>query len=126
MMTQPWPEIVTRYRDYAGDWRSIRELENLARRISNSPLKDGLFGWTSMFDLRIAQTPVSYPYSGPQLLISPITDNQLEFRYFDTGKIDKQWHRQTEPDQAWQRLIGFLGQLRWFPAHILESASSEP
>lgn len=71
-MTQPRPQVVARYEGYNGQWRSIRALETLARQIEQSPLAMGLFAWTSMFDLCIAQTPVSYPYYGPLLRISPI------------------------------------------------------
>jgi hypothetical protein len=121
MMTQPWPQIVARYDDYTGDVRSIRALGRLARQISESPLANGLFAWTSMFDLCIVQTPVSYPYDGPWLRISPIGEDRIEFRYLDTAEKAKQWHRTVETDQAWPRLIKFLDQLRWFPADVLES-----
>lgn len=100
MMTQPWPQIVARYEDYKGEQRSIRALETLVRQISRSPLAKGLFAWTSMFDLCIVQTPVSYPYNGPLLRISPIEKDQMEFRYFDTRKEAAQWRRawtQTRP-----------------------------
>jgi len=84
MMTQPWDRIVARYENFKGEHRSIRALETLAGRIGESPLSKGLFAWTSMFDLCIVQTPVSYPYDGPWLRISPISEDQVEFRYLDT------------------------------------------
>lgn len=121
MMTQPWPQIVARYEDYTGDVRSIRALGRLARQISESPLANGLFAWTSMFDLCIVQTPVSYPYDGPWLRISPNGEDRIEFRYLDTPEKAKQWHRTVEADQEWPRLIKFLDQLRWFSADVLES-----
>lgn len=121
MMTQPWPQIVARYEGYKGDQRSIRALEMLARQISQSPLAEGLFAWTSMFDLCIVQTPVSYPYGGPLLQVSPIGEDQIEFRYLDTLEKATQWHRTVGVDQALPRLIKFLDQLRWFPADVLES-----
>ena len=49
MVTRPWNEIIARYRDYDGEHRSIRALESLARRISESQLGKGLFAWTSMY-----------------------------------------------------------------------------
>jgi hypothetical protein len=97
MMTQPWPQIVARYEDYKGEQRSIRALETLARQISQSPSAKGLFGWTSMFDLCIVQTPVRYPYDGPLLRISPIEKDQMEFRYFDTRKEANQQWTPTKP-----------------------------
>lgn len=125
MMTQPWPQIVARYEDYKGEQRSIRALEKLARQISERPLAKGLFAWTSMFDLCIVQTPVSYPYDGPLLRISPIGQDRIEFRYFDTREEANQWHRVVDADQALPRLIKFLDQLRWFPADVLASVSNE-
>jgi hypothetical protein len=123
MMTQPWPQIVAHYADYSGEQRSIRALAGLARQISESPLAKGLFAWTSMFDLCIVQTPVSYPYDGPLLRITPVSEDRIEFRYLDTLDKAKQWHRTVGADQALPRLIKFLDQLRWFPADVLESLS---
>jgi len=121
IMTQPWPKIVARYEDYKGEQESIRALARLARQISEGPLAKGLFAWTSMFDLCIVQTPVSYPYDGPLLRISPISADLIEFRYLDTFVKAKQWHRTEDTDQAPARLVKFLEQLRWFPAEVLES-----
>ena len=111
-MTQPWPQIVARYGDYKGDRKSIHALGALAQRITQSPLANGLHAWTSMFDLCIVQIPVSYPFDGPFLRISPITEDRIEFRYVDTLEKDKQWHRTANTTQAWLRLISFLDQLK--------------
>ena len=124
MMTQPWDQVVARYEDFKGEHRSIRALETLTRRIRESSLSKGLFAWTSMFDLCIVQTPVSYPYDGPWLRISPISADQVEFRYLDTFEKAQQWHRTVDADQVWPRLIKFLDQLRWFPADVLDSLSA--
>jgi hypothetical protein len=121
MMTQPWPQIVAHYEDYSGEQRSIRALARLARRISESPVAKGLFAWTSMFDLCVVQTPVSYPYDGPRLRIAPVSEDRIEFRYLDTLDKAKQWHRTVDADQALPRLVKFLDQLRWFPVDVLES-----
>jgi hypothetical protein len=119
MMTRPWHEVVARYEDYKGEHRSIRALGTLAQRISQSPLAQGLFASPHMFDLDILQREVSYPYDGPFLRLSAITNDQIEFRYVDTWDKAKQWHRTVDADEAWARLIGFLDQLRWFPAELL-------
>ena len=74
-----------------------------------------------MFDLCIVQIPVSHPYNGPLLRISPISEHQIEFRYLDTYEKMQQWHRTVDAEHAWPRLIKFLNQLRWFPADVLES-----
>ena len=123
MMTRPWHEIVAHYEDYKGDHRSIRALGTLAQRISQSPLVQGLFAYTHMFDLDILQREVSYPYDGPFLRLSAISSDQIEFRYVDTWDKAQQWHRTVDADQAWPRLIGFLDQLRWFPTELLERLS---
>lgn len=125
MMTQPWPRIAAHYEDYKGDKRSIHAIARLARQISESQLAAGLFAWTSMHDLCIVQAPVSYPYDGPLLRISPIGEDQLEFRYLDTPEKAQQWNRTVESDQAMRRLIKFLDQLKWFPADVLESLRSD-
>jgi hypothetical protein len=126
MMTQPWPQIVARYEDYPGDVRSIHTLGRLARRISESPLAQGLFASPHMFELDIVQIPVNYPFEGPFLRLSPVlSEDLIEFRYIDTHDKAKQWHRTAEADQAWTRLITFLDQLRWFPAEVLEPLSNE-
>ena len=85
----------------------------------------GLFGWTSMLDLCIVQTEVSYPYDGPLLRLSPVSDHQIEFRYIDTHDKAQQWHRTVDAEQALPRLIKFLDQLRWFPADVLASVGSD-
>jgi hypothetical protein len=121
MMTQPWPQIVARYEDYKGEVQSIHTLGRLARRISESPLERSLFASPHMFDLDIVQIPVSDPFDGPFLRLSPVlSEDRIEFRYIDTYDKAKQWHRMAEADQAWARLIKFLDQLGWFPINVLE------
>jgi len=126
LMTKPWPEVLAHYVGHNGDRRSIRALAMLARRISEGPLSAGLFAWTSMFDLCIVQTEVTYPYNGPLLRVSPVSENQLEFRYEDTWDKAKQWHRTIDAEDAMPQLLRFLDQLRWFPRDVLESLDNKP
>ncbi|HEY2401253.1 MAG TPA: hypothetical protein VGI23_12930, partial [Steroidobacteraceae bacterium] len=119
MMTQPWPEIVAHYEEFEGKARSFRALARLTHLISESQLAKGLFAWTSVLDLCIVRRPVSHPYDGPLLRISPIDEDRLEFRYLDTWEKAKQWHRTVDADQATPRLIKFLDQLHWFSADVL-------
>jgi hypothetical protein len=86
----------------------------LIREIGSSRYKEDLFAWTSEFDLCIVQTPVTYPYDGPYLKISPFKDGQLEFRYIDTPMEAKQWRRVVAGADAFARLERFLEQLHWF------------
>jgi hypothetical protein len=122
-MTKSWPEIITHYDGVRGDSRSIQALATLARRIADGALSGGKFAWTSMLDLCVVQTEVSYPYNGPLLRISPVSNGQLEFRYEDTMDKTRQWHRTVGADEAFPRLLRFLDQLRWFPAGVLDSVT---
>src|SRR5215468_963636 len=119
LMTEPWPQVVARYASYTGDWRSIQALGTLTQQISESRLSAGLFAWTSMFDLCLVQTKVNYPYARPSLRISPVSSDQLEFRYEDTLARNKQWHRTVDADDAASSFLKFLDQLHWFPPEML-------
>jgi hypothetical protein len=112
-MTKTWPDIVAHYDGYDGDWQSIRALGNLAREVSQGLLGPGLFAWTSMHDLCIVQKEVTYPYNGPFLRLSPVSNNEIEFRYIDTRIAAKQWHRMVKAEHAVPRLHKFLDELRW-------------
>lgn len=112
-MNKPWSQIVARYQEYQGKAASIRALLKLSQYICNSNLKQGLYAWTSMFDLCITQTEVTYPYDGPFLRLSPTQDDQVEFRYIDSWKTEDQWHRTVAPEEVIPRLLKFLDQLRW-------------
>ena len=112
-MIRPWEEIQSFYATL-GDNESSRAMTQLVREIESSRYKEGLFAWTSMFDLCIVQTPVTYPYDGPYLKISPVNDGQLEFRYIDTRSEAKQWRRVVAGPDAFARLERLLEQLHWF------------
>ena len=121
LMTRPWDQILAHYAECKADSRSVRSLEALVRRICESELRKGLFAWTSMLDLCIAQTEVSYPYNGPYLRLSPVTKDQIEFRYVDTLNEQRQWRQTVDAEEAWSRLVMFLDRLRWFRADVLMS-----
>lgn len=74
----------------------------LVTYIAGSPLSQGIFGWTSLWELHIAQTKPTWPYNGPYLCISPRTDGMVEFRYIDTAEKSKQWDRIAAPDEVIQ------------------------
>lgn len=114
-MIQPWPKIVAHYEEYAGENRSVHVLRDLVRKIAGTSLSSGLHGWTSVFDLCIAQVEASYPYDGPRLIISPLSNNLVEFRYVDTYEKAKQWHRTVDSTEVVFCFETFLSQLRWFP-----------
>ena len=119
-MIKPWEEIyrfyVTLEQIYAtlDQTESSRAMVQLVREIESSRYKQGLFAWTSAFDLCIVQTPMTYPYDGPYLKISPVKDGQLEFRYIDTPIEAKQWCRVVGGANGFARLECFLEHLHWF------------
>jgi hypothetical protein len=113
-MVQPWSEIRCFYADLVTSSSTFSSMLDLVSEIERSKYATGLFAWTSMHDLCIVQTPVSYPYHGPYLRISTNAEGSLEFRYLDTAIENKQWHRTVEPSQAFARLERFIDQLHWF------------
>lgn len=120
-MTKSWQNIIAHYEAFKTPRRSIRAMEVLVRLISESPLAAGLFAWTSHYDLCIVQQEVTYPYNGPFLRISLLSDgDRVEFRYFDTFIAAEQWHRTVNTSEVTSRLLTFLEQLHWFPASVLE------
>ena len=111
-MVRSWNEIRAHYADRPDN--SLQAMHALVSEIESSRYKDGLYAWTSANDLCIVQRPVSYPYNGPYLRISPLANGQLEFRYIDTSVEGKQWHRVVDGAAGFTRLERFLGQLHWF------------
>ena len=79
-----------------------------------------------MHDLCVAQAPVTYPYDGPYLRLSPLSDDRIELRYVDTAYTAKQWRRTAEAEDVRQRLLKFLDELRWFAPEMLEPLRGKP
>ncbi|HYW73679.1 MAG TPA: hypothetical protein VE961_21835 [Pyrinomonadaceae bacterium] len=113
-MILSWLQIRRHYAETADSSVALKAILNLVDEITASQYADGLFAWTSMHDLCIAQTCVTYPYDGPYLRISPRDYGQLEFQYLDTPAVDKQWHRTVDGDDAFGHLESFVTQLHWF------------
>jgi hypothetical protein len=113
-LIQPWSEIRRKYADLAHLKPAFDSMLTLIKEIESSNYATGLFAWTSMSDLCIVQAPVTYPYNGPYLRISPCANGQLEFRYLDTAIKDRQWHRTVNGDEGFTRLERFVDQLHWF------------
>lgn len=122
-MTEPWPAILAtiRSRDTtslpSAFRRALGGVESLAASIAEGPLASDLFGWTSMFDLCIQQTDTA-PYATAYLRVSPLPSGLVEFRYVDTGKRERQWHREVPADAAVVRLDAFLRLLHWIAAPL--------
>ena len=117
-MKQDWEQIVSyfgaaRVRSVSDDLQAaLGGIEDVAKSISQSAMRHGLFGWTSMLDLCVQQTDIE-PYSGPYLRVSPLASGMIEFRYLDTTIENRQWHRTEVPTQAVWRLEAFFDQLGW-------------
>jgi len=113
-LIKPWANIRDYFEELANLSDSFEAMAILVTEIERSRYKEGLFGWTSMHDLCIAQTSVTYPHLEPYLRISPISAGQLEFRYVDTHNEKKQWQRVVHGSDGFHRLERFLAQLHWF------------
>lgn len=112
-MIRPWGDIRRHYADLASRDASLEPMKHLVDQIEASLTLSRLYGWTSMVDLHIVQTRASYPYDGPELVISPKVGS-VEFRYVDTMIRSKQWHRVVPGPAAFARLERFADQLHWF------------
>jgi hypothetical protein len=119
-MKQSWLELIAWYRKAqegrdAGDGfvRSLRALEELAGFVSDYGLVSGLHAGTSMYDLCIQQVDAS-DLELPYLRISPL-QGELEFRYFDTNIVSRQWSRRVPPEAVIPRFRAFLDQAGWVP-----------
>jgi len=113
-MVRSWEEIRETYQGFVESGLELKPMLKLVESIQKSPYADGLYAWTSMHDLCIVQSPVTYPYDGPYLRISPQFNGKVEFRYIDTHVESKQWHRTESEDELFPRLEGFINQLHWF------------
>jgi hypothetical protein len=99
-------------------------MEELATFIAVRPLREMLFGFTSMHDLCIQQT-MHQPTSVAYLRISPQGSGLIEFRYVDTRNKERQWHRIEPPERVVERLESFLRQLHWISLPAPDSAESQ-
>jgi hypothetical protein len=113
-MTRPWNVIEDHYAQLSAHGGAFTSMLRLVQEIRRSRYVHGLHAWTSMHELCVVQQPVSYPYSGPHLRISPVQDDHIEFRYIDTYVEEGQWHRLVDGGEAFGRLEHFIDQLHWF------------
>jgi hypothetical protein len=112
-MIRPWGGIRRHYVDLASRASWLEPIKALVDQIEASPTLSRLHAWTSVIDLHIVQTLVTYPYDGPVLVISPRRDGSVEFRYVDTMIRSKQWNRVVPGTAAFVRLQWFTDQLHW-------------
>ena len=123
VMTKPWVRIRSFYEELPRGVPALDSMRNLVEEIVKSRYVSDIYAYTSMQDLCIVQTEVAYPYDGPRLVISPLGDGRVEFRYIDTYIKAKQWHRTVDGKDAFARLEKFFSQLHWFsPAPLPKAA----
>jgi hypothetical protein len=109
-----WSDIKTHYARSA-EFVELRSMVQLIEQIEASPYANGVWAWTSMYDLCVAQMPTSDVHPGPaHLRISPLFNGNIDFRYIDTYVKEKQWHRMVPAAEAFSRLERFFDQLNWF------------
>ncbi len=111
-MIRKWSEIRDRYAEWVDHGLPLGPMLQLVAQIDSSAYANGVYGFTSMFDLGITQSPSAA--DPPYLRISPMFNGQIEFRYFDTFVGQRQWFRVVKDDEAFARLEKFFEQLHWF------------
>jgi hypothetical protein len=114
-MVRSWSDLKRHYEGCADSWSKLGGMIQLIENIEASPYAQGICAWTSMWDLCVAQMPITHPsHVGPHLRISPLHDGNIDFRYIDTHIEDRQWHRAVPAAEAFPRLERFFHQLHWF------------
>jgi hypothetical protein len=89
------------------------EMSKLVNHIRMSPISKGVFLWTSMYDLCIAQLPATKPYDSPYLRVSPQGVDKLKFEYIDSATSRDCWSRTVNATDAIARFDKFIVQLNW-------------
>ena len=113
-MIKPWTGIRAFYEDLLNKGMPVHGMVKLIEEIELSRYASGIYGETSLHDLRIVQFAEANLAHDAHLRISPRFDGTMEFRYVDTHIKDRQWLRVVKNDDAFPRLAGFLHQLHWF------------
>ena len=115
-LPQTWDDIRDRFMNLESDEPWAAAILAIVARIETSPLAEGLYPWTAMFDLLISQTqapPEDGGYPVPHLRISPKPEQKIEFRYVDTWDSSRQWVREVDASYAVERFDKFIEQLGW-------------
>jgi hypothetical protein len=111
-MTRSWPNVKNFYQELASlalaEKLAIGGMLNLVGAVIRSRYIGALHAWTSMQALCIVQVPAAYPYDGPHLVITPLANGKLDFRYVDTPKPDQQWHRVADEQDGFKTLEKFF------------------
>lgn len=118
-MHRDWEEIANFYSslkvENAEFSESLFALYKLCMWISDSEADELLFGTTSLTILMIYQKPLEYEdrLRSQYLVIEPIENGCVEFRFMDTCKPENQWVRIASEDDIVDRMRGFIRQVGW-------------
>lgn len=119
-----WSKLVAFYRDIDADAqvdsayrRAVRGAAMVAEHVNDTLLRPCIFGWTSHLDLCVQQADIPPLDAFPYLRIAPLASGDVEFRYIDTWKTERQWRRVVPADETVRRFERFLEQLRWIGPH---------
>ncbi len=110
-MTYSWSRLAEHFR--SGDSVSTQAIADLCFYIDARPIRSGVHGWQSMYELSIVQLPVWTP-DGAHLHIKPFSADAIEFRYIDTHLPTRQWSRRNPADHIVHRFTNTMRQLGWF------------
>ena len=80
--TQPWPELVRYWADFARDMPHLEPLHHLVAALASSPASSSLFGRVTWHGIALSDT-----------LDFPSTDNTLEIDFYERGKHFEFRHR---------------------------------
>lgn len=115
--TEPWHEITEFYRSLAKENPVFQPMIRLAEQIEESRYAHGLYAWTSMYTLCIAQTPEP-DLDREVLRISLDTHRSaLVLDFQETASTlpkYQHWVRRCPPNEGFSRLERFLQLKKWF------------
>jgi len=115
--TESWQRIAEFYRSLSAEHPVFQPMTQLAERIEASPYAKGLYAWTSMHTLCIAQT--AEPDSDKEVLRISLDTREgaliLDFQE-TASQLPKyqHWTRRCPPEEGFSRLERFLRLKNWF------------
>ena len=109
-------DIAAFYRELttSRDVPALRALGDMVEHITVEFGDTRLFCWTSVSALCISQHRWTSPSDWlPYLRVEPLSDQNLEFRYSDSGERRLNWFRIVPPEGVIDCFDAFIAQLHW-------------
>ena len=115
VQTEPWASIVERYRELAAaiEDEAFAGMHTLVRQLASSPYAAGLYPYTSMHALVVAQT--SEVLEGQERLRVEPRGTRIWFEYPGGRAAQPDWSTSCEPGEAFATVGRFLDRVGWFP-----------